>query len=130
MAMKTKMLLKIISGIFVTLIWMAWPEGVQGALLYTATKYNKLYNENVALQLELDSLKRQYGNDKANLEAKVKDLTNRIDSLNKELDYLKKQQASDRQQSASRIKELENMTDLLKKKGGDRENQLIEEKRN
>jgi chemotaxis protein MotB len=128
--MKTKMLSKIIlSGISAVLVCMAMPERAQGQLLYTATKYNKLYNENVALQLELDSLKRQYGNDKANLEAKVNDLTNRIESLNKELEYLKKQQASDRQQCASRIKELESMTDVLKKKGGDRENQLIEENR-
>src|SRR4030042_3624540 len=128
--MKTNMLYKIrISCVSAVLGWTALPERSQGALLYTANQYNKLYNENVALQLELDSLKRQYGNDKSNLEAKVKDLSNRIDSLNKELDHLKKQQASDRQQSASRIKELENMTDLLKKKGGDRENQLIEENR-
>jgi chemotaxis protein MotB len=128
--MKANKLCKVVvSCISAVLVWTVLSERAQGALLYTANQYNKLYNENVALQLELDSLKRQYGNDKSNLEAKIKDLNNQIDSLNKELDYLKKQQASDRQQSASRIKELETMTDLLKKKGGDRENQLIEENR-
>ncbi|MBN2160448.1 MAG: OmpA family protein [Spirochaetes bacterium] len=100
---------------------------LHGALLYTATQYNKLYNENVALQLELDSLKRQYGNDKANLEAKIADLNNRISGLERELDNLRKEQQSDRDQAARRIKELEDMTELLKKKGSDREQQLIEE---
>jgi chemotaxis protein MotB len=118
-----------LSSVSAFFLWSLVPEGARGQLLYTAAKYNKLYNENVALQLELDTLKRQYGNDKANLEAKVRDLGNRIESLNKELENLKKQHESDRQQCASRIKELESMTDLLKKKGGDRENQLIEENR-
>jgi chemotaxis protein MotB len=128
--MKKNISFKIIIAVVIgALSLMAWQDRAQGALLYSANQYNKLYNENVALQLELDSLKRQYSNDKSNLEATIRDLNNRIDNLSKELDYLKKQQASDRQQSASRIKELENMTDLLKKKGGDRENQLIEENR-
>ncbi|OHD63051.1 MAG: endoflagellar motor protein, partial [Spirochaetes bacterium RBG_13_51_14] len=102
---------------------------LNGALIYTANQYKKIYNEKVALELELESLKRQYGNDKANLEASVRDLNNRIDGLNRELENLKKQQESERGQASQRIKELEDMTDLLKKKGGDREQQLIEENR-
>ncbi|HOT44759.1 MAG TPA: OmpA family protein [Spirochaetota bacterium] len=111
----------------VTVIWLAMPYGAQGAILYTAGQYNKLYNENVALQLELDSLKRQYGNDKANLESTISDLNNKIAGLNRELENLRKEQEAERKNSASRIKEMEEMTDLLKKKGGDREKNLIEE---
>jgi chemotaxis protein MotB len=111
----------------VTIIWLVMPPDALGAILYTAGQYNKLYNENVALQLELDSLKRQYGNDKANLESKISDLNNKIAGLNRELENLRKEQEAERKNAASRIKEMEEMTDLLKKKGGDREKQLIEE---
>jgi len=101
----------------------------RGALIYTPSQYKKLYNENEALQLELNSLKRQYGNDKANLEAKIAGLENKIDGLERELENLRKEQKSDRELAANRIKELEDMIDLMKKKGSDREKQLIEENR-
>lgn len=109
------------------LLFLTAPAGVEGAILYTPAQYNKLYNENVALQLELDSLKRQYGNDKANLESTISDLNSKIASLNRELENLRKQQADERKSTAARIKEMEDMTDLLKKKGGVREKQLIDE---
>jgi chemotaxis protein MotB len=98
-----------------------------GQLLYTASQYIKIYNEKVALELELESLKRQYGNDKANLESKIRDLSARIDSLNAGLEDMKKQREGEREQAAKRIKELQDMTELLKKKGSDREKQLIDE---
>lgn len=110
-------------------LWLAMPTGARGAILYTAGQYNKLYNENVALQLELDSLKRQYSNDKANLESKISDLNNKIAGLERELENLRQEREAERKNAASRIKEMEDMTDLLKKKGGDREKQLIEENR-
>ncbi len=100
-----------------------------GALLYTPSQYNKIYNEMVALELELQSLKRQYGNEKANLEAAIAELNTRIEGLNREIENLGKQMEGERDQSAKRIKELEDMTALLQKKGGDREKELIEENR-
>jgi chemotaxis protein MotB len=100
-----------------------------GQLLYTASQYDKIYNEKVALELELDSLKRQYGNDKANMEEKIRELNAKIDSLNAEIEDLRKQQESERDQAAKRIKELQDMTEVLKKKGSDREKQLIDENR-
>jgi len=106
----------------------ALPERLDaGQLLYTAAQYIKIYNEKVALELELETLKRQYGNDKANLEAKIRELGARIDSLTGELEDLRKQQAGEREQAARRIKEMQDVTDLLKKKGSDREQQLIDE---
>jgi chemotaxis protein MotB len=110
-------------------LFFAGIEHAQGALLYTASQYNKLYNENEALQLELNSLKRQYSNDKANLEATIAGLNNKISSLDRELENLRKEQKSDKELAANRTKELEDMIDLMKKKGSDREKQLIEETR-
>ncbi len=104
-------------------------QPVHSALFYTNAQYGKLYNEKVALELELQSLKRQYGNDKANLEATVRGLNNKIDGLNRELDNLKKQQETDRSLAAKRIKELEEMANILKKTGSEKEKQLIEENR-
>lgn len=100
-----------------------------GQLLYTSSQYIKIYNEKVALELELESLKRQYGNDRANMESKIRELEGRISSLNAEIDDLRKQQAGEREQAARRIKEMQDMTELLKKKGSDREQQLIDENR-
>jgi chemotaxis protein MotB len=102
---------------------------LRGALLYTSAQYAKLYNEKVALELELQTLKRQYSNDRTNLEATIRELNNKIDTLTKELGILRKQQDSDRALAAKRIKELEDMADILKKTGGEKENQLIEENR-
>lgn len=102
---------------------------LQAALLYTAGQYNKLYNEKVATELELQSLKRQYGNERANLEGSITDLKNQVERLNREIEALKKQNADERDSAAKRIKELEDMTDILKKKGSEREKQLIDENR-
>ncbi|OHD71468.1 MAG: hypothetical protein A2W19_02730 [Spirochaetes bacterium RBG_16_49_21] len=108
---------------------IAFPDPSHGALLYTSSQYNKLYNVKVALELELQMLKRQYGNDKANLDAAIAELNNRIDGLNGEIGMLRKQMETDRDLAAKRIKEMEDMTDILKKKGSDQEKQLIEENR-
>jgi chemotaxis protein MotB len=111
------------------LIAIVIPDRSQGALFYTSTQYNKLYNVKVALELELQSLKRQYRNDKANLDATIADLNNRIDGLNRQIDVLRKQQETDRDLASKRIQELEDMTEILKKKGSEQEKQLVEENR-
>ncbi len=111
------------------IIGIVIPDRSQGAFFYTSSQYNKLYNVKVALELELQSLKRQYRNDKANLDATIADLNNRIDGLNGQLDMLRKQQETDRDLASKRIKELEDMTVILKRKGSEQEKQLIEENR-
>jgi len=111
------------------IIGIVIPDRSQGALFYTSSQYNKLYNVKVALELELQSLKRQYRNDKANLDATIADLNNRIDGLNGQLDMLRKQQETDRDLASKRIKELEDMTVILKRKGSEQEKQLVEENR-
>ena len=128
--MKRDMLVRLMGpAVAVAFLLCAGSSPAQGALLYSQSQYNKLYNENEALQLELSSLKRQYGNDKANLEAKIAGLNTRIDSLERELENLRKEQKSDRDLCVNRTKELEDMIDLMKKKGSDREKELIEENR-
>lgn len=88
-------------------------ERLQGAFLYTSSQYNKLYNEKVALEIELQSLKQQYGNDKANLDATIVDFNNRIDNLNKEVDVQKKQNANLRNELKNeREKHLKELADL------------------
>ena len=99
----------------------------RAALLYTPSQYNKLYNEKVALEYELESLKKQYGNEKSGLEATITELTNKIESLNRQIENLRKERDRERDQNAARVKELENLNELLKKKGSDREQQLINE---
>ncbi len=103
------------------------PAAGFGALLYTPAQYNRVYNEKVALELELQSLKRQYGNDKANLEASIAELKNRVEGLERELENLRAQMDEEKKQSATRIRELEEMIALLQKKGSDREKELVEE---
>jgi chemotaxis protein MotB len=105
------------------------PGRLRGALFYTSSQYNKLYNVKVALELELQTLKRQYRNDKANMDATIADLNNRIDGLNRQLDVLRKQQETDQDLASKRIKDLEEMTEILKKKGGEQEKQLVDENR-
>lgn len=84
-----------------------------GAFLYTSSQYNKLYNEKVALEIELQSLKQQYGDDKANLDAIIRDFNNRLDNLNRENDAQKKQMANLRNEFKNeRDKHLQELADL------------------
>lgn len=114
---------------FMAGVVMITAASARAALLYTPSQYNKLYNEKVALELELESLKQQYGNEKSGLEATIRELTNKIESLNRQLENLRKEQDRERDQNAARVKELENLNELLKKKGSDKEQQLIDESR-
>lgn len=101
----------------------------QAAILYTPSQYKKVYNDKVALELELKSLRRQYQNEKANLQAQIADLTATIDRLNRDIDNLKKKMAESAEICAQRIKELEDRTDILKMQGSQREQELIEQNR-
>lgn len=105
------------------------PVHIEGAFLYTTSQYNKLYNEKIAIELELQLNKRQYNNNKANLIAVMGELNNNIDNLNMKIQMLKKQQEVDHDIAVKRIKEMENIIDILKEKSGEQEKQLIEENR-
>jgi chemotaxis protein MotB len=99
------------------------------AVFYTPTEYNDLNNEKVAIELELKTSKRQFKNEKANLEERNRILNNEIDNLNKKIANLKKQSKEDDARAKARIKELEKQRDILKKKGSNREKNLIEQQK-
>lgn len=96
-------------------------------IIYYPWEYNSLYNEKVALELELKSLNRQFKNEVSNLQKKISELENTIENLNDRLELEKKRREEDNRICADRIKELENIRDILRKKGSDREKELLAE---
>ncbi|MBN1534714.1 MAG: OmpA family protein [Spirochaetes bacterium] len=99
-------------------------------LFYTQSEYNRIYNRKVAAELEIESLRRQFQNEKTNMESKIRDLQGVIEGLNQQLEVLKNQMSEQRDAAAKRIEDLEKRTDILKKRGSDREKELIEANRN
>ncbi len=96
-------------------------------IFYFPSEYNAIYNEKVALELELKTLKRQFINERTALETRVKELENTIEDLNNRLALSEQNRAEESKALNSRIKELENVRDILKKTGSEREKELIEE---
>ncbi|MCU0822877.1 MAG: OmpA family protein [Spirochaetes bacterium] len=96
-------------------------------IIYWPSEYNSLYNEKVALELELKSWQTKYENETANLQARIKELENEIANLNDKLAMSEKMRDEDKKVCGARIKELENVRDILNKKGGDREKELMAE---
>lgn len=105
------------------------PESIGADIFYTPGEYNEIYNEKVALEIELKTVKRQYKNEVAALNNKVSDLEREIDKLNRKIENINKQMAEEEQLANKRIMELEKRTDILNKKGSAREKQLVEENR-
>ena len=89
-------------------------------LFYSQTEYKNLYNEKVAVELELKVLQRQYRNEKSNLLKQIKGLESDIDTLNKKIENLNNERNKDRDLCDKRIQELEDTIDILKKKSGNR----------
>lgn len=96
-------------------------------LFYSQSQYNKVLNEKVAVELQMNSLKRQAKNDKTNLESSIRDMQEQINGLKYDFDILKKGMQEKLDASAKRVQELENQTNILKKSGSDRERELIDE---
>lgn len=89
--------------------------------------YKNLYNEKVAVELELKSVRTQYSNEKANLESQIKRLEDEIANLNQKISVCEKQRAEDQKLADKRINELKATINLLQKKGSDTEQKLVEE---
>jgi chemotaxis protein MotB len=96
-------------------------------IFYWPSQYNSIYNEKVALELELKTLKRQFANEKSAFEARIKELESNISDLNNKLELCDKNKKEDAEMYQARIKELENLRDTLKKTGSQREKELINE---
>ncbi len=111
--------------VFIIVAAFAFPA--RADLFYWPSEYNSLYNEKVALELELKSLKTKCDNETANLQARIGELENEIANLNNRLAMSEKMREEDKKVCAGRIKELENIRDILNKKSGEREKELLEE---
>lgn len=99
----------------------------EAALIYTPAQYNNLYNEKVAVELELRALKGKYNNEKSNFESRIKEMEGQIETLNKKIAMLEEQRRDDQAQCDERARKLRETIDILQKKSGDHERDLIEE---
>ncbi len=125
--MKTIRRVKHLFVIFTALLLGFGIVRADAALLYSPKQYNNLYNEKVAVELELRALKARYNNEKSNFESRIQDLEGRIDTLNKKIAMLGEQRKEDQAQCDERVRKLQETIDILQKKSGDREKNLIEE---
>ncbi len=98
-------------------------------IFYTSKEYGKVYNDKVALEIELKALNQQFLNDKSNLNRKIKDLEIEVESLKNQIDALNNKNASDKDACSSRIDELQKMVDLLKSKSSETEKSLVDANR-
>lgn len=112
-----------------SILLMLFSNALHADIFYTAKEYRKIYNDKVALEIELRTLNQQYQNDKSNLLKRIKDLEIEVEGLNKEIELLKNKNSSERDACSTRIAELQKMIELLKSKGSETEKSLIEANR-
>jgi chemotaxis protein MotB len=115
----------LISLLLIPLIFIS----AHAAIFYTPSEYNTLYNEKVALQLELKNLNRQYLNEKSELESKINDLQSEIYSLKKEIERLKDASANQKKSLEAKIEDLQSTINILKSKSSETEKNLLESNR-
>ncbi|HEY1406502.1 MAG TPA: OmpA family protein [Spirochaetota bacterium] len=99
----------------------------QSKPVYWESEYKAVYDDKVALELQLNSLKSQYASEKSNFESKIRDLENQIAALNDRIAQLQSQNEKDKSDADARIKDLEKQVTILKTSGSSREKELIEE---
>ncbi|TGK14786.1 endoflagellar motor protein [Leptospira fluminis] len=119
-----------ISGAKSIFLWILLPVSilpVKADVIYYPWEYNKLYNEKVALELELDSLKTRYRNESENSKKEKISLEGRIQSLEEQLANEKSFRETDKNQHAEQIKNLENQIAVLKAKSSNKEKELLDE---
>ena len=111
---------------FLTACFMLLTSGIINAdVFYTPKEYNNLYNQKVAAELELKTLRQQYQNDKTNLQSRVRDLELEVENLTRNLDNCNRKNLEDSCSCEQRIAELKKMIDLLKTKSSSKEKELI-----
>lgn len=121
---------KITLPVFLLVVMTVLPgRAVRADVFYTAKEYSKVYNDKVALEIELKTLNQQYQNDKSNLNRKIKDLEIEVESLKKQIEALNNKNASEKDACNSRIDELQKMVELLKSKSSETEKSLIDANR-
>ncbi len=113
---------KIFSLVFIIILISA----ADAAVFYTPSEYRAVYNEKIALQLELKMLNHQYQNEKNKYESTINGLQSEIDQLKRDLEQMKSSCADQKKDFEKKIEELQNMINLLKDKGSETEKNLIE----
>jgi chemotaxis protein MotB len=101
----------------------------EAAVFYTPSEYNAVYNEKIALQLELKTLNRQYQNEKNGYESTITGLQADIDRLKREIAQLKESSSDQKKAFEEKILKLQDMINLLKDRGSETEKSLIESNR-
>lgn len=94
-------------------------------VFYTTKEYNNLYNQKIAAELELKTLRQQYQNDRTNLQSRLRDLELEVENLTRNLENCNRKNRDDSKSYEQRIAELEKMIDLLKVKSSSTEKDLI-----
>ena len=99
------------------------------AVFYTPSEYNAVYNEKIALQLELKTLNRQYQNEKNKYESTINGLNAEIEKLKHEVDQLNSSCSEEKKAFEAKIEELQNTINILKDTGSEKEKSLVESNR-
>lgn len=116
---------KLIAACFI----LAVTGTVRADVFYTAKEYNNLYNQKVAAELELKTLRQQFQNDRTNLQSRIRDLELQVENLTRNLEICNRKNRDDSKAYEQRIAELEKVIDLLKAKSSSKEKELIEANR-
>lgn len=100
---------------------LALPALLHADLVYWQSEYNALYNEKVALDLELKYLRKQYQNDRANLLGQKNDLQDRIRTLEGRIAQLEQRLRDEKIANDRNVKSLEDSLAILKKTSSGKE---------
>ncbi|EMY78828.1 OmpA family protein [Leptospira weilii serovar Ranarum str. ICFT] len=102
-------------------------NSVSADTFYYPWEYNKVYNEKIALEIELDSLRTRYRNETENSKKERLGFDSKIRFLEEMLAREKEFRAKDNDLSDEKLKILENQIAVLKTKSSHKEKELIEE---
>ncbi|KAA1267167.1 OmpA family protein [Leptospira interrogans] len=102
-------------------------NSVSADVFYYPWEYNKVYNEKITLEIELDSLRTRYRNETENSKKERLEFDSKIRSLEELLSREKEFRAKDNDLNIEKIKVLENQIAVLKTKSSNKERELIDE---
>ncbi|WP_061245785.1 OmpA family protein [Leptospira noguchii] len=102
-------------------------NSVSADVFYYPWEYNKVYNEKITLEIELDSLRTRYRNETENSKKERLEFDSKIRSLEELLSREKEFRVKDNDLNVEKIKVLENQISILKAKSSNKEKELIDE---
>ena len=108
------------------LVFLFIQNTLDADIFYWPSEYNTIYNEKVALEIELKRLKEQYSNEKEKLVIEKRGLDSKTQTLTDELALCNKSREDDKDTCIKRIAELNEKINVLKSSSNSREKSLIE----